>query len=167
MAAHFNYRLQVLLELKKEAENNAEQILKEKKQELASQLGKLELLRLRENKLREQRDQLRKEMLSKPGEGVAITAREVQARSEYVKQVGLNIEHEHSDVLAQSLVVEQAQLVVKEAAQHATEARREVEVLAKHRAKQQERFLRELQAKEDLALDEVGNILYSTRRQSL
>jgi len=37
--------------------------------------------------------------------------------------------------------------------------------LTKHRARQEERFLRDLQVKEELALDEVGNVLFTTRRR--
>jgi hypothetical protein len=54
---------------------------------------------------------------------------------------------------------------VQDAKGRVEEARREAEVLAKHRKKQEERFLREAQAKEDLELDEIGNVLYSTRQR--
>ena len=166
MSSQFVYRLQVLLDRKEEARKDAERELARREQELRSQQEKLESLRLREQKLREHRDQLRRELLSNTRES-AVSAREVQTRSEYVKQVGLDIDQARSDVVAQGAVIEQCQGAVREATQRAAEARREVEVLSKHRAKQQERFLRELQAKEDLALDEIGNVLYSTRRHSL
>ncbi len=62
-------------------------------------------------------------------------------------------------------MVETCEAALKEAKEHAAEARREVEVLAKHREKQEQRFRRELEAKEEVALDEIGNVLYATRRR--
>jgi len=167
MSSQFVYRLQVLLDRKEEARKEAERYLARKEQELASQIARLESLRRREQELREHRERLRRELLSRPGEDAPLSAREVQARSEYLKQVGLDADQARSDVASQGSVVESGRAAVKEATQRVADARREVEVLSKHRAKQQDRFVRELQAKEDSALDEIGNALYSARRQSL
>ena len=38
-------------------------------------------------------------------------------------------------------------------------------MLTKHRAKQEERFQRALQVQEELALDEIGNVLHAVRRR--
>jgi flagellar biosynthesis chaperone FliJ len=163
----FTYRLQPLLEQKEEAEREAEREQARREEELESQSVALRSLQQRERELVEKREHLRRELLSKPGEQGALTAREAQARSEYVQTVGLQIEEARNDVLAQRQLVEQCQARVREAIKRVAEARREVEVLKKHRAKQQERFLRELQVQEERALDEIGNALYTNRRRSL
>jgi len=163
----FTYRLQPLLEQKEEAEKEAEREQARQEQELQSQLAALRSLQQRERELVEKREQLRRELLSKPGEHGALTAREVLARSEYVQAVGFEIEEARNDVLAQRQLVEQCEIRVQEAKQRVAEARREVEVLTKHRAKQEERFLRELQVQEERALDEIGNALYTNRRRPI
>ncbi len=164
--ARFTYRLQLLLERKEEAKKEAERELTRREQELESQREVLKSLQQREQELIEKRGQLRRELLIKPGDGGELTAQEVVTRSEYVKVVGLQIDEARSDILSQQLVVDEHEAKVREAKVRVDEARREVEVLTKHRAKQEERFLRDLEAKEELALDEIGNVLFTTRRRS-
>jgi len=163
----FTYRLQPLLEQKEEAEKEAEREQARQQQELESQRAALQALQLRQRELELKRAQLRHELLSKPGEHGALTAREVQTRSEFVQTVGLQIDEARNDVLAQRQLVEQCEARVEDAKRLVAEARREVEVLTKHRAKQEERFLRELAVQEERALDEIGNALYTNRRRSL
>lgn len=163
----FTYRLQPLLEQKEEAEKEAEREQARQEQELEAQKAALRSLQQHERELVEKRDQLRRGLLSKPGEHGVLAAREVQARSEHVQVVGLQIEEARNDVLAQHQLVEQCDLRVREAKKRVAEARREVEVLSKHRAKQEERFVRDLQVQEERALDEIGNALYTNRRRSI
>jgi len=163
--AQFTYRLQLLLEQKEEAKKNAERELKRCEQELETQISELERRRRVEQELIEKRKQLRRDLMSKPGENGTLTAREVFDRSEYIKVVGLEIEAARAEIVAQEAVVQRCERQVQEAKARVEEARREAEVLTKHRKKQEERFLREAQAKEDLELDEIGNVLYSTRQR--
>lgn len=161
----FVYRLQLLLERKEEAKKESEKQLAEREKELQEQVEILEALQQGEQKLIAQRQQLRRDLLRKSDETESLTAREVQERQDYLKLVGLQIEEARREVLSQRVVVEQYESRVMEARHHVEEARREVEVLTKHRARQEERFLRDLQVKEELALDEVGNVLFTTRRR--
>jgi flagellar biosynthesis chaperone FliJ len=162
----FTYRLQLLLERKEAAKKDAERELARGEQELQSAIEVLESLQRREKELIRRRTQLRRELLSKPDSGDTLTAGEVLHRSQNVKALGLHIEEVRSEVLLQHETVEQHELRVEQAKARVADARREVEVLTKHRTKQQERFLRDLLAKEELALDEVGNLLYTTRRRT-
>ena len=161
----FVYRLQLLLERKEEAKKESEKQLAEREKDLQEQVEILEALQQGEQKLIGQRQQLRRDLLRKSDETESLTAREVQERQDYLKLVGLQIEEARREVLSQRVVVEQYESRVMEARHHVEEARREVEVLTKHRARQEERFLRDLQVKEELALDEVGNVLFTTRRR--
>lgn len=161
----FTYRLQPLLEQKEELKKEADREVARQEQELQTQLATLQSLRRRVEELVTKRQQLRQELMSKPGDKGELTAAEVLKRSEFVKVLGLEIQQAESDVSSQRAVVETCEATLKEAKEHAAEARREVEVLAKHREKQEQRFRRELEAKEEVALDEIGNVLYATRRR--
>lgn len=163
--SQFVYRLQLLLERKEEAKRESEKQLAEREKDLQEQVKVLESLQDSEKKMIVQRQQLRRDLLGKSDETESLAAREVQERSEYVKVVAMQIEDARREVLSQRVVVEQYESRVMEARHHVEEARREVEVLTKHRARQEERFLRDLQVKEELALDEVGNVLFTTRRR--
>jgi flagellar biosynthesis chaperone FliJ len=162
----FTYRLQLLLERKESAKKDAERELARAEQELQATIEVLESLQRREKEMIRRRAQLRRELLSKPDSGDTLTAGEVLHRSQNVKALGLHIEEVRSEILLQHETVEQHELRVEHAKAHVADARREVEVLTKHRTKQQERFLRDLLAKEELALDEVGNVLYTARRRT-
>jgi flagellar biosynthesis chaperone FliJ len=164
--AAFIYRLQLLLEQKEEIKKEAERSLVQAEKELQSQVERLHALQQTVKELVEKRLQMQRELL-KPAEGGALNARTVQERIEYSKAVGLQIEDAQSDVNSQHMRVEQCETDVRENRKRMQEANREMEILQKHRAKQQERFQRELREKEDLELDEIGNVLFMTRRRSL
>lgn len=166
MSSQFTYRLQVLLDRKEDAKKQAERELARIEQEREAEIAKLQSLQVQERSLREKREHLRRDLFNKPAEG-DLTAIEIMRRSEYLQELETQIEEAKSNVLTQTTMVEEYDFRVKQAAQKVADARREVEVLTKHRSRQEERFQRELQAKEELALDEVGNVLYTTRRQSL
>ena len=159
----FVYRLQLLLEQKEEAKKEAERELARQEEELQTQLGVLEELKQRERELAAKREKLLRNLLV-PDLEQPLSARQVQGRSEYIRVVGIQIEEANGDVLVQQTMVETCESQVEVAKERVEESRREVEVLTKHRSRQEERFLREERAKEDLALDEIGNVLYTNRR---
>jgi len=161
----FIYRLRLLLEHKEEAKKEAERELASEEEQLQAQLKVLESLRAQEQRLRHEREQARQNLLSAPQGDQPLSASEVQRRSGYVKELGQQIEQARKDVLSQQMAIEERELSVELAKERVKQTRRELEILVKHRSKQEERFSREEQAKEELMLDEVGNVLYTTRRQ--
>lgn len=167
MASEFSYRLEPLLEQKEEIKKDAERDLGESQKELESQQATLRSLQHALQALVEKRQQMRRELLSKPADGAALNAMKVQERVEYAKAVALQIEDAQGDVNSQRSVVDQCEARVREAKKQVQAATREVEILQKHRSKQEERFVRELREKEALELDEIGNVLYMTRRRSI
>jgi flagellar export protein FliJ len=162
----FTYRLQPLLEQKEELKKEADQEVIRREQELQTQLATLESLKCKVQELVEKRQHARQELMAKPGDAGALTAGDLLKRSEFIKVLGTEIREAENSVNAQRVVIQTCEAEVKEAKEHAAEAQREVELLNKHREKQQERFRREEEAKEEVALDEIGNVLYSTRRRS-
>jgi len=163
--AQFVYRLRLLLVQKEELKKEAERELALRQKELEAQREHLEVLQRREQELVEKRDRLRRELLNKSGEQDALTAHEVRERAEFVKVMGVQIEEAKKDVLVQRTVIETCEVKVQQAKSLVEEAKREVEILTKHRAKQEERFMREERVKEELELDEIGNVLFTTRRR--
>jgi flagellar biosynthesis chaperone FliJ len=161
---HFSYRLQTLLEQKEHIRKDCENEKLRRGRELEAEETKLVELQKRQKELEDKREKLRRELFANTEQGPP-TAQDVTNRRAYVKVVEQQIEDAKSDVFAQRQVIEDCKALVEKAKRRVEEARREVEVLEKHRAKQEERFRRILQAKEDLELDEVGNVLYSTRRR--
>ena len=164
MSANFVYRLQLLLEQKEEAKKEAERELVRRQQELEKQQGILEGLKQREKELIEKRSRRREELLTPPA-GEALAAHVVQSRSDYIKVLGKDIEDAGKDIQRQQDVILKCQAHVEDGKQKVNESRREVEVLTKHKKKHEERFLREAAAKEELELDEIGNVLYMTRQR--
>lgn len=164
--AAFTYRLQLLLEQKEEIKKDAERNLLQAEKVLEEQVERLHALQQTVKDLIERRQQMQRELLAKPADG-ALNARTVQERIEYSKAVGMQIEDAQSEVNSQHIRVEQCETDVRESRKRVQEANREVEILQKHRAKQEERFQRELREKEDLELDEIGNVLFMTRRRSI
>jgi flagellar biosynthesis chaperone FliJ len=165
--AAFTYRLQTLLDQKEELKKQAERELVALEEDLKQQTARMEALQKTVQELTEKRNLMRRDLLSKPGQGMALNAQKVQERMEYAKAVGFQIEDAQTDVITQRGVIEQCESDVQQGKNRVQEANREVEVLQKHRAKQEERFRRELQVREELMLDEIGNVLYTNRSRSL
>jgi flagellar export protein FliJ len=163
----FIYRLQPLLEHKEDAKKEAECELLRREEELEKQRAHLQTLHRRLQELVEKRQQLQRDLMSNPYLGTTLTGREVQQRIEYINAMGLQIEEAQANVSTQRTVVEDWQHRVQQAKKDVQDANREVEILQKHRAKQEERFVREQEKREELALDEIGNVLYTTRRSSI
>ena len=166
MTTTFTYRLQLLLEQKEKARQEAEREQTRQEQERERQRGILRSFEQRESELIQQRDHWRRELLNQAGDGGSLTGQEAHDRYEFVKAIGLDIRTARNDILTQQQVIEQCEARVQQAKARVQETRREEEILIKHRAKQEERFLREQRAKEELELDEIGNALYTTRRRT-
>jgi flagellar biosynthesis chaperone FliJ len=135
-------------------------------EELQAQQQQLRITEERVQKLNNTRDKLRRELLATPSGRPSLSAQEARQRFDYVTALSLQIEEARQAVFSQRTAVEQAEKRVQQAMAQVETARREVEVLTKHRARQEERFLGEARSREELALDEIGNVLYTTRRRA-
>jgi len=159
----FRFRLQPLLDRKIELKEQADKALIERQRELAAEKERLEQARRHEQELIEKKKKLRREIMSSQG---TITGDEIRARVDYIAFVGQEIDRAKEGVYAQQLVVSEAEDKVKAARDHLAECTRDVDILTKYRGKLEARFLRDAERKEALELDEIGNMLYSTRRRS-
>ena len=162
--ARFQYRLALLLDSKEAARKDAEAEVTRRERELETELDRLAALERQVRDLIAAHERMRREILSPPFDGAGLTAADALARSEYIQALAVEIESARNDVFSQRIAVDEQQRRVEQAKALAQEAKREVEVLSKHRARQEQRFLRELAAREELELDETGNVLFMTRR---
>lgn len=160
----FRFRVQPLLDQKIEAKEEAEKALVERQKELAAEKGKLEEARRKERDLIDLRLRLRRQVMSNAGH--PLSGDEVRRRVEYIKDLALQADAAKEAVYSQQLVVTEADEKVKAAREHLAECTREVDILTKYRKKLEERFLRDAEQKEALELDEIGNMLYTSRRRS-
>lgn len=163
----FTYRLQLLLDQREELNKAAANHLLQEEVELEKQQERMHCLQKLLQELIEKRKQMRRELLKAPAEGGALDVMKVQERTVYIDAVSAQVDDVQSDIVSQRTAIDECRDRVRQAKNRLEEASREVEVLRKHRAKQEDRFQRELDEKEERTLDEIGNVLYTTRRRSI
>ena len=76
----------------------------------------------------------------------------------------MDVQEARSAVLSQQILVDQALELVREANAVLASRRLDEEVLEKYREKTKTRFEREESYKEELEQDEIGSVIYLTRR---
>src|SRR5262249_47082170 len=146
--AGFVYRLQLLLEQKEEARKAADREVARREERHQAEMRALEDQCRKKKELEQRREQMRRDLFVKPEGAGGLSAQEVQRRTDHIKAMESHIKDAEQDIAAQRHVVEQCRADVERAKALANEARREAEVLVKHRDRQKERFVREEQAKE-------------------
>jgi flagellar export protein FliJ len=164
--AAFKFRLQPLLDQRIEAAKQAEEAYAARQAALRAEQQRLEDLRQREQDLVAKRQHLRRNIMTPEPGASGLSSGGVQQRVEYVKALALDIDRARDEVFSQKLVVDEAEERVAEAKKHMLECQRQVEVLEKYRERLAERFRREQERKEELELDEIGNMLYMGKRRS-
>jgi hypothetical protein len=160
----FQYRLALLLDRKEEARKEADAEAARRDRQLEEERARLAALERRERDLTQERERLRRELLAAPSNGEPLTAADALTRAEYIRAMAADIEAARNDVFSQRIAVEEQEHRVEQGRELAQAAKREVEVLTKHRSRQEQRYMRDLAAREELELDETGNVLYTTRR---
>src|SRR5262245_45698136 len=163
--AAFRFRLQPLLDRKIETLEEARKALQARREELAAEEARLEECRARVRELTAKLEDLRRNIMT-PAPDNTISGDEVRRRAEYLKALGLDVEAAKDAVFAQKLVVDECADKVKDAERYLAQCRRAVEVLEKYRDRLAERFRREQERKEAAEQDEIGNVLYMSRRRA-
>jgi flagellar biosynthesis chaperone FliJ len=154
----FTYRVQPLLDQRNKLKEEAAQNLFSKKQQLREATEKLIELERQVKVLAQKKNQLQLDLLV--GGPTGLSGIEVRRRYEYLGAVGLDLETAKDAVFSQKMFIEDCNREVAAAQIHLTRCSRDVEVLQKHRDKLEQRFLRELEKKEALELDEIGNMMH-------
>lgn len=160
----FRYRLQPLLDQRIRLKEEAAENLSNKKQQLRAAAEKLIELERQEQTLARKKIELRRDMLAVTG-AAGLAGTEVQRRSDYLAAVGHDLEAARDAVFAQKMFIEDCERAVREAQEVLAKRSRDVEVLQKHHDTLRERFLRDLERKEMLELDEIGNMMHRRSQQ--
>lgn len=158
--AVFKYRLQPLLDGKIELKEEAERKLAGRQKEVRAEEERLSQLEARARGLGETKESFRRA----PRTG--LTGRGAEFRRDYLRGLDQDIEDARNACFSQRLALEEAQERLAEARRELAERTREVEILEKHRERLERRFRREIERKEALEQDEIGNMLYASRRRA-
>lgn len=161
----FRYRLQPLLDQKIRAKESAEEALLERQREHHAALAREKELRELQRMLAETHQRSRRELLKQSGE-TPLSAAAILERKAFIEGLAEDLEKARDNVFAQQLVVGQCTERLEAAKCLVAECTREVDVLEKHRSKLEKRFRDELEAKEALEQDELGNVMYLMRRRN-
>jgi flagellar biosynthesis chaperone FliJ len=160
----FRYRLQPLLDQKLERKKEAEEAFAERQNELRAEQERLAQLECTVEELTRKKSQLRRERLSSPARQ-PLTGHQIQQRTEYLHAVEVDLEGAKDAVFSQRMTIAEAEERVAEARRELGRATREVETLDKHRNKLEERFRREVERKDAVEAEEIGNMLYMRNRR--
>lgn len=161
----FRFRLQPLLDRLLDKKEEAAKALADRRKELAAEQKLLEDLKQRERDLVAKRQDLRRRVLEPQG-GQPLTGGSILQRRQYLDALGSDIESTRDSIFSQRLAVEEAEEKVNQAQAYLLKCQRDVDVLEKYRERLEQRFKREMERKEELELDEVGNMIFTSRRRT-
>ncbi len=156
----FRYRLQPLLDKKQAAKEDAQRALGERQKELGAELEALDRACGECERIERELAQARGVVL-----GAGATGGFIQARRDYARGLAADLETAADARAAQEGRVREAEQRVAEARTALAECSREVEVLEKHRERLEQRFRREAERKEALEQEEMGNVMFLSRRR--
>jgi flagellar biosynthesis chaperone FliJ len=161
--AVFQYRLQLLLDLKLHRREELERALAERQRELAAEKVALaELERAQEAMKCKLAEALRARLTA----GSSACGYTLGLHSEYLRGLNGDVQAANGAASAQRVRVGEFQDRVAEARRQLSEAAREVEVLKKHRDRLEKSFRRAAEKKEALEQDEMGGITFNQRRRA-
>ena len=157
------YRLQIVLDRKEEARQQAALYLAEKKEILKKEQEELQRLNqeLLENEKRRQ-----KEYDAMANEGITggLDANTAQQRLNFVKRLDHLAGELKFKITEQEERIQFAEDEVEEALQDLVDACRELKVMQKHKEKWQKQIKKEEETKEQNEMNEIGSIMYVENR---
>ncbi len=149
--AKFVYRLETVLEQKKELRDRAQEELTQAIAEQKREEEILDQLRNKERALRDNKAELKAQLLS--GQR---TAEALRNRRNYLKRLDEELEAAGAEVFGQRILVDELLEKTDMARLRLADAIKEAEALEKHRERQYAEFRAEIERKEALELDEAA-----------
>ncbi|MCU0228772.1 MAG: hypothetical protein MUF01_14150 [Bryobacterales bacterium] len=159
--AIFRYRLEVLLEQKRKALEEAHLAMAQRIATLRQAERRLTELQARAEQATQTANRSRDARFQSTG---AMPAEELQRRCDEARWLHREAGWAHDAVLEQRMVTEDAVDALEAARRDVVEANRQVEVLQTHRARQEERHRREQERSESVEMDDVGSAQFQQRR---
>jgi len=160
--AHFQYRLQPLLDLKLEYRKALERALAALRLELAAEEAALVELRKTHDALKVRFAEALRARLSADS---IVQSRNLDQHTHYLRGLAADLEAAAGAAAAQRIRIAGFQDRVTAALRQLAQAAHEVEVLNKHRERLERGFLRMEERKEALEQDEMGSIVFNRGRR--
>ena len=157
------YPLHQVAEIKQKRLEEAERILKEKKEALKAEEKRLEEAIQKRDRVKQTRDQKIQTFLEEAAQG--ISSEEVTRHKRYLKEViDIELQQENSNVQKRQEVVKQAKKEVEIAQKEYYRKHIEVEKLQLHKAEWTKEQKLEATKKENLEQDEIGTQIHTRKR---
>ena len=163
MAKSEKYRLQIVLERKEEARDEAARHLAEMREQLHKE--QQEEARLREE-LRQNRERQREEYenMLKGGPTGGLNVSETHQALNYIKYLDVKAKELDGAIEVQKIRVQKAEKAVEEALQELIQASRELQVMQKHKERWEKKMRFERERKDQEETNEIGNVIYVANR---
>ena len=159
----FKYRLKPLLEQRQRALDAAEETVVERQKELRQAELQKELLESEQRRVAQKLLDGRRTLFH-PTDGRPLTSDELMRRRLFLVTLAEELERLKDAIFSQQLAIADAAERLDESRSHESECRRAVEIMEKHRTKLEKRFRAEIEQKEALEQDELGNVMYLMKR---
>ena len=159
--AHFQYRLQPLLDARQQAKKDADLVVVDRRAALRQAEQVLAGLRESTQLLESNRSGLLMGMLG----GGETTGLDVRRCVDDIAILGRKIEDSKDEMLAQRIAIEECEERLAEAEREAAELSRQVEVLSRHREKKERAFLLDAERREANEQEEIASTMYEARRR--
>jgi flagellar biosynthesis chaperone FliJ len=156
----FVFRLQALLDQRIDLRKDAENELKARERELATERKTLQDL---ENAAEVAALHYRRKRVERSRSGMSRGV-PIVIQNDSLLGLEMDVQEARSAILSQQILVEQARELVSQADATLASRRLDEEVLEKYRQKAKTRFEQEESYKEELEQDEIGNVMHLSRR---
>jgi flagellar export protein FliJ len=157
------YRLQLILDKRQKAKEDAEKYLAEA-QKLLEDEKKLEKQKeLEVEQAKQHKEDSKKELNKKMLEGQMDVAK-VQNHKNFLKSLDFEIEKAKERLVAQQQKVKQAEIFLEQKRLELIEATTEFQAMEKHKEKWLEKVKKEIEAAEANEQEEIGNVLFLARK---
>jgi len=156
----FVFRLQALLDQRIDLRKQAEDDLKARERELAAENSTLREL---EQSVETAVALYRRRRAERSRSGMTLGV-PILIQNDSLIGLEMDVQEARSAVLSQQILVDQALELVREANAVLASRRLDEEVLEKYRQKAKTRFEQEESYKEELEQDEIGSVIYLSRR---
>lgn len=156
------YRLEALLRVKQREKQRAEFILAKCIRELQEAKEKLERLKEEKKKILKQQKEARLKMDAKMSVGDWIGHGNFHVN--FLRKLKEDEEAKQEEIEDQEKVIEEAKGAVAKAKKNYNQACRELKVMEKHKELWAKKVRREINRREERAMDEMGQIIYNLRR---
>lgn len=163
MAPKPKYRLQVLLIIKERAKKAAEIALAKALKQLAEEEKKLKELEEEKKRIEERIAKERREMHEKIAGGGALI-KDPQVRQNFLRKLGEDLEEMERKIEEQKEAIRQAKIRVQRCRQDYIIAAQELNVMEKHKELWLKKLKKELTAKEDKLMNELGQVVHQMNK---